>query len=173
VTFRLVALGLFVGCAPALPPLEVGDAGPEFMLEDVNETSLTFGTSMGPSDYSGEVSVWYFGHANCGYCSNQFGELDVMHEAIAEELGFEIPIVGLNAAGLQDANPVITDGRDLPWLQDTSGDVWDAWRAEWRDIFVLDADGVIIDHRNLTAFDLTNTELFTTYQNMLIDVASD
>jgi hypothetical protein len=37
---------------------------PEFSLPDVNETSPTFGQNVSPSDYLGEVSAWYFGHAS-------------------------------------------------------------------------------------------------------------
>jgi hypothetical protein len=37
---------------------------PEFSLTDVNETSPTFGQNVSPSDYLGEVSAWYFGHAS-------------------------------------------------------------------------------------------------------------
>lgn len=36
---------------------------PDFSLVDVNETSPTFGQEVSASDYLGEVSAWYFGHA--------------------------------------------------------------------------------------------------------------
>ena len=35
----------------------------DFSLEDVNPTSPRFGQSVSPSDYLGQVSAWYFGHA--------------------------------------------------------------------------------------------------------------
>ena len=38
-------------------------AAPEFALEDVNPTSVSFGTQLGTADAAGQVSAWYFGHA--------------------------------------------------------------------------------------------------------------
>ena len=35
----------------------------DFSLPDVNSTSATFGQDVSPSDYLGQVSAWYFGHA--------------------------------------------------------------------------------------------------------------
>jgi len=36
---------------------------PDFSLLDVNETSSTYDAYVGPSDYLGQVSAWYFGSA--------------------------------------------------------------------------------------------------------------
>ena len=35
----------------------------DFMLTDVNSTSPTYGQSVSPRDFQGQVSAWYFGHA--------------------------------------------------------------------------------------------------------------
>jgi hypothetical protein len=35
----------------------------DFMLTDVNPASSTYGQSVSPRDYQGQVSAWYFGHA--------------------------------------------------------------------------------------------------------------
>jgi hypothetical protein len=35
----------------------------DFILTDVNPTSSTYGQSVSPRDYQGQVSAWYFGHA--------------------------------------------------------------------------------------------------------------
>jgi hypothetical protein len=50
----------------------------------------------------------------------------------------------------------MTDGRDLPWLQDTTEtNVQSAWAAEYRDVIILDAWNRPVDPRfNLTTFDL-------------------
>lgn len=49
----------------------LADAGPEvqtevpdFALEDVNDTSSTFGQSVSPRQYLEKVSGWYFTHAS-------------------------------------------------------------------------------------------------------------
>lgn len=42
-----------------------GEAAPiaDFSIEDVNESSATFGTQVSPRDYLDSVSAWYFGHS--------------------------------------------------------------------------------------------------------------
>ena len=35
----------------------------DFAIEDVNESSATFGTQVSPRDYLNSVSAWYFGHS--------------------------------------------------------------------------------------------------------------
>lgn len=78
-------------------------------------------------------------------------------------------IVGINAAGLEGANPDITYGRVLPWLQDPDDAVWRLYGAAWRDIFLLDADGVVLDERNLTEFSLTDGANAAAYADVLRD----
>ncbi len=34
-----------------------------FSLEDVNDSSMTFGEAISPRDYLGSISAWYFGHS--------------------------------------------------------------------------------------------------------------
>ncbi len=34
-----------------------------FSLEDVNDSSETFGAVISPRDYLGSISAWYFGHS--------------------------------------------------------------------------------------------------------------
>ena len=44
--------------------------------------------------------------------------------------------------------------------------------AEWRDIFLLDADGVVLDKRNLTEFSLTESTNAESYAEVLRAAAS-
>jgi hypothetical protein len=47
-----------------LDPLWDGKAiAPDFHLLDVNTASKSYGQSVSPRDYLGQVSAWYFGHA--------------------------------------------------------------------------------------------------------------
>ena len=39
------------------------DPVPDFALEDVNPSSASFGDSVGPADYRGSVTAWYFGRS--------------------------------------------------------------------------------------------------------------
>ena len=49
----------------------------------------------------------------------------------------------------------MSDGNDIGLLQDdTSTDAWGLWQAEWRDTYVLDADGALVGVLNLTDNDL-------------------
>ena len=153
---RETLLALTLAACSAPTTLALGDLAPDFALTDANTASASFGTVLGPSTFQGGAAVWYFGHANCGYCAAQFGELDRIAADLAAA-GVALPIVGVNAAGLDAYNDAFTDGRSLPWLQDEANvDAWGAWGAEWRDAVVLDADLRVVDKRNLTSFDLTD-----------------
>jgi peroxiredoxin len=165
-------LGLAMAACAAPASLNVGDVVPDFVLTDVNSASPTAGVALGPTSYEGQVAVWYFGHSNCGYCSAQFGELDRIAADLAAA-GYDVPVVGVNAAGLEASNGAITEGRTLPWLQDTEDvDAWGSWGAVWRDAYVLDGDLRVLDKRNLTAFDLTNDDNAAAYAALLSELAS-
>ena len=76
-----------------------------------------------------------------------------------------IRIVGVNEVGHEAGNPLITEGRDLPWLQDNDNDgnfqsdVWyDSWNVTFRDVIILDADNVEVGRFNLTTNDLADVE---------------
>ena len=45
------------------PALGLGAAAPAFSLEDVNETSATFGQMVEDTYADGLIGVWYFGHS--------------------------------------------------------------------------------------------------------------
>jgi hypothetical protein len=64
----LASLLASAGCglpSPASTNQPVPDGTPvtSFRLIDVNPASPHFNSSVGPLDYSGKVSGWYFGHA--------------------------------------------------------------------------------------------------------------
>ena len=80
-------------------------------------------------------------------------------------------IVGINEVGHEVGNPLITNGRNLPWLQDTAeAKVWAAWGAEFRDVIVLDAENRRVGTLNLTRHDLGKAEHAATLR-ALIDEA--
>jgi hypothetical protein len=56
------------GDAPVDAPVDATSDGlsglaPDFALEDVNPNSSTYQSMVSPSQYLGQVSAWYFGHA--------------------------------------------------------------------------------------------------------------
>ena len=152
---------------------------PDFSLPDVNETSSTHGQDVSPRDYEGNVTAFYFGLATCNYCTAQFGHLDSLQDeldASQPELGIEI--VGINSAGLESSNDVITEGPDLPWLQDVDGtedgdsDAWAAWQVQVRDVVIVDATNHRISTYNLTGNDLAETANYNHLKDLLIGAAT-
>ena len=75
--------------------------------------------------------------------------------AAAVPTDYKIEILGISWSNTS-FDPLMTQGRDLPWLQDTSGgDVTADWGAAWRDFVIIDpANG-----RPLAAYNLSNNSL--------------
>jgi len=83
-----------------------------------------------------------------------------------------VSIYGLNEIGREAANPGITSGRDLPWLQDdVNEEVWVSWGAAWRDVYLLDANNDFIERLNLTEFDLDDPENYDALKADLLKLA--
>ena len=81
-------------------------------------------------------------------------------------------ILGVNEAGFENGNNNITDGRDLPWLQDVpSANVWDSWRVGYRDVIIVDADNNVTSVYNLSDNDLANGDNYAAIKSLLIDAA--
>ncbi|MEZ6121383.1 MAG: dockerin type I domain-containing protein [Pirellulaceae bacterium] len=85
----------------------------------------------------------------------------------------------MNEIKHESGNPNMTDGRDLPWLQDVDSDqndvsdVWyDLWQIEYRDVWILDAEGEHVATYNLTVHDLAEPDNYATMKQMLVDAAS-
>lgn len=97
-------------------------------------------------------------------------------EAAHPEL--DIQIIGINEHGQQIGNASITQGRDIPWLQDVdaNGDrLSDVWRNSWdivyRDVVILDDENVVVGVMNLTSNDLADPVNYGALRDMLIDTA--
>ena len=64
----------------------------------------------------------------------------------------------------------MTEGRDLPWLQDTAADnVWNTWTHEYRDVRILDREGVEVSVYNLTDNDLGDPANYATLRGAIED----
>ena len=86
--------------------------------------------------------------------------------------GLPLQILGINETGYESSNDDMCDGRDLPWLQETSGDpVWTAWQVEYRDVIVLDKDNYPVFRYNLSDNDLGDPEVFDELRTLLEDEA--
>jgi hypothetical protein len=99
-------------------------------------------------------------------------DLDASHPEL------DIQILGVNERGQEVANASVSEGRDIPWLQDVDtdnngqSDVWrDTWEVVYRDVVILDDGNVPVGVYNLTTYDLGNPENYDTLRQMLIDAA--
>ena len=69
----------------------------------------------------------------------------------------DVAIIGINGTGYESGNESFCNGRDLPWLQDTPDiAMWDDWAVTYRDVYILDSDGFLVEIYNLTTHDLAN-----------------
>jgi hypothetical protein len=166
----LLALALVaLGCQPAVGVSDDGRV-PDFSLVDLNPASPRSGATVSARDYEGRVSGWYFGHSSCGYRQGQFGLLNQLQQELDAEAPGAVQLLGVNASGLEAANATMTVGRSLPWLQDRlEVGAWTAWKAQLRDVVVVDRTGVVRSVYNLTQHDLHDPTSYGTMKQLLLD----
>ena len=87
---------------------------------------------------------------------------------MASELPEGVVIVGVNEFGFEGGNELFTEGRDLPWLQDTEEvDVWSSWDVDYRDVMILDRENHYVDRFNLSANDLSDPAAYDELRALL------
>jgi hypothetical protein len=83
-----------------------------------------------------------------------------------------IEIVGINKSTDAIGNPVITDERALPWLQDDANSAaWRSWKAEYRDVRILDAQNRLLATYNLSSHDLSIAANRAALKKLFLDAA--
>ena len=94
-------------------------------------------------------------------------ELDIQYAALG------IQIIGVNEAGsFESGNDTMCEGRDIPWLQDTSAaDWWGTWTPTYRDVLILDAQGELAGVFNLTENSLTDDANYVDLKALLVEIA--
>jgi len=86
------------------------------------------------------------------------------------DLGIEL--LGINGIGLESGVPQMVTGRFIPLLQDVAEvDAWTQWEVVYRDVIILDRDGVPVGVFNLTEHDLSMMGEYEALKGMLLDVA--
>jgi len=96
----------------------------------------------------------------------------MQHDVDTVSTARAIRILGINQAGQEAGNPVMCQGRTLPWLQDTpAANVWASWHVTWRDVVVLDADNKVIRVYNLTDNDLNDPARYAELRGILLTAA--
>jgi hypothetical protein len=93
-------------------------------------------------------------------------------ELAQTKAGDAIHILGLNEAGQERDNSLMSEEGVLPWLQDTvEQDVWGEWGVVWRDVVVLDAGNIPRTVYNLTDHDLRRQSAYDSLKAILIEIA--
>ena len=96
-------------------------------------------------------------------------------DADSPELGLNI--IGVNKFDQDFGNSHMTEGRDLPWLQDVDAnndrfsDAWELWGANWRNLIIVDAEGERVEVINLTSMDLDNADNYNSVKQSIMDAA--
>lgn len=118
----LMALGL---SSPVLAEVP-SDCGqdqptiPAFSLVDDNPNSPTYGQSLGPGDFEGQVRIVYFAHSSCGVCQSHVAELQEIWDEKSAEWTDQVQFLVVNMAGYESSMPELVEGITLPVLQDTT-----------------------------------------------------
>ena len=90
-----------------------------------------------------------------------------------ENMGTPIVILGINEKDKASGNDIITDGRDLPWLQDTNEvNVTGTWRHELRDVVILNPKNQRVGVMGLTSNDLNDEANYKQLKQMFLDAAN-
>jgi hypothetical protein len=98
----------------------------------------------------------------------------MQNELNALDLPVEVQIIGINEAGYEAGNDTMTDGRDLPWLQDTDDAmVWDTWDVAFRDVIIVDERNVEIARFNVTSNSLSSDANYEALRDLFVDAATD
>ena len=98
-------------------------------------------------------------------------ELDTSHPLL------DIEILGVNDWALGIGNEAVSEGRDIPWLQDVDGDdngvsdIWEQWDVTFRDVVILDANNEKVEVYNVTVHNLSDTQNYDTLRQMFITAA--
>ena len=97
----------------------------------------------------------------------------MQNELNTEYPGLQIAIVGINEIGMESGNALASEGRDIPWLQDTvEQDVGALWTAGFRDVIIVDSLGSHYATYNLTAHNLSDSTNFEELRALLVEAST-
>mgnify|MGYP002860976649 FL=1 len=122
-----------------------------YLLEDINSSSQSYGNEVGPSYYEGQITLNYFGHFNWGTCSARFGQLnDIINELKLQDypvelvgIGKESHISNLENWTNNNNSPVCSDQPPFP--------IWTGWAASQRELYILDQNSELVFQQNVTS----------------------
>lgn len=87
------------------------------------------------------------------------------------EIGVGVAILGVDGVGFED-DASFCAGRSIPWLQDVAEvDAWGAMEVDYRDVVVVDAEGIVVAYYNLTLHDLEQASNYEELRDLLTGTA--
>jgi hypothetical protein len=87
------------------------------------------------------------------------------------EIGVGVAILGVDGVGYED-DATFCAGRTIPWLQDVAEvDAWGAMEVDYRDVVVVDAEGIVVAYYNLTLHDLEQNSNYEELRDLLTGTA--
>ena len=90
----------------------------EYSLEDYNSTSPTYGLDVWNPEYSGYITLHYFGSQGWGGWTSIFGQLSDFQDEIRSD-GYEnVVIIGVGQTNISNFNTNFTSNADLPLVMD-------------------------------------------------------
>ncbi len=96
-----------------------------------------------------------------------------MQKELAQEMpGLKLQLLAVNEVGHEGGLMTMADLGDLPLLQDVAETrAWSTWKAVYRDVVIVDANGKIVDVYNLTVNNLGDAARYQELKQKLIDAA--
>ena len=120
----------------------------QYSLEDYNPTSPTYGLNVWYPEYSGYITLHYFGTQGWGGWTNIFGQLSDFQDDIRAE-GYEnVVIIGVGQSSQINFNNNWASNSDLPFVMDPNGlglPIREAFDGSHKQVIVLDENAVEID----------------------------
>lgn len=96
----------------------------------------------------------------------------MQEELASERPELAIRLLAVNEAGFESGQASMADLGDLPLLQDTATvGAWASWMVDYRDVIIVDEDGIAVYVYNLTSNDLSDTANYDTLKDALVAVA--
>ena len=98
----------------------------------------------------------------------------MLQELAEDESSLSIEIIGINAIGRESENAAMTTDVRLKWLQDDElFRVWDSWGPDYRDVYILNSKGLMMNKINLTQYDMGLERNRGVLKDMLLEAATD
>ena len=126
----------------------------DYYLEDINTSSFTYGKTISPGYFQGQVTLHYFGHQYWGTCTARVGQLNALYQDLLDQDINNVQIIAIGKGQYNSYNNDWIEGNSIPIIIDPSPyALWTSWSASQRDLYFLDANGNYVEDFNITTWD--------------------